>query len=140
MGAAASTHTHPTGLIEVIEGRGDGEKVQDVLVPWILQTPRHSTSTEGAIGGDEDGTERKTFHRYYHLFKAGELRDLVHDAAREEGYTIVEEEDGTAGGSGMKSDVKWVRVRGEGWEADNWWLEGEVGIGPPPSSTTGDKR
>jgi hypothetical protein len=24
---------------------------------------------------------------------------------------------------------KWLRVRGIGWEADNWWIEAEVGLG-----------
>ena len=91
MGAAAEPDTHP-------------EKIQDVLVPWVLQ------------GGE------RVFHRYYHLFEEGELRDLVRAAAEEEGFEM--RMGGEEGGG------KWVRVKAEGWEADNWWLEGEVGVGP----------
>jgi len=31
--------------------------------------------------------------------------------------------------NGESGDGKWLRIRGEGWEADNWWVEAEVGVG-----------
>jgi len=49
--------------------------------------------------------------------------------------------DGTDGGQIGKASVadgdaersrKWLRVKGVGWEADNWWLEAEVGVGDAP--------
>jgi tRNA (uracil-5-)-methyltransferase TRM9 len=88
----------------------------------------------GEEGGGEAGP--KVFHRYYHLFVAGELRKLVEDAGREEGLNVIHQ-----GGQDNKIDEnieadigeqdRWMSVVGEGWEADNWWLEGEVGIGFP---------
>lgn len=53
---------------------------QDQLVPWVLR---------------EDKKEGKTFHRYYHLFKQGELEELI----REAGGEIVR----------------------NGYDRDNWW-------------------
>jgi tRNA (uracil-5-)-methyltransferase TRM9 len=101
---------------------------------------------------EEKEEEEKVFNRYYHLFVEGELRDLIHQAGMEEGYRILppispslssststspsslpsstptptctknsQDQDGAGG--------KWLRIRGEGWEADNWWVEAEVGVG-----------
>ncbi|WWC63692.1 uncharacterized protein I303_106297 [Kwoniella dejecticola CBS 10117] len=84
--------------------------------------------------------EPKVYHRYYHLFIEGELREMVVQAAKEEGFEIVP--DGNESDPlethlaelklrGRKKDdgsgKKWLRVRGVGWEADNWWIECEVG-------------
>lgn len=84
--------------------------------------------------------EAQVFHRYYHLFLRGELRELVERAAREDGYIVLADhpEGAESGHSGVEAegrgdtdvDVeanKWLRIRGVGWEADNWWIEGEVG-------------
>ena len=58
---------------------------QDVMVPWVMK---------GAPAGSKD-TGTKTFHRYYHLYRSGELeRDIS-----------------AAGGT----------VLGAGYEKDNWW-------------------
>jgi tRNA (uracil-5-)-methyltransferase TRM9 len=97
-------------------------KIQDVLVPWVLK----------AKAGEEDIIH----HRYYHLFIKGELREMVLEAAKAEGYRTPDEDEGGNGGSageedyGGSGDEAWLRVRGEGWEADNWWIEAEVGKGP----------
>ncbi|KAL9122818.1 MAG: hypothetical protein Q9187_000628 [Circinaria calcarea] len=66
--------------------RGWGESdEQDVMVPWVMKQ-------KGSKGNDD---ESKTFHRYYHLYRSGELeRDIV-----------------AAGGIVMES----------GYEKDNWW-------------------
>lgn len=58
---------------------------QDVMVPWIMKQSNTGSSAE----------KSKTFNRYYHLYRKGELE---HD--------IVE-----AGGHVVKS----------GYEKDNWW-------------------
>jgi tRNA (uracil-5-)-methyltransferase TRM9 len=67
----------------------------------------------------------QVFHRYYHLFVKGELATLVQDAGRAEGFTVV---DSVPTGTGEKEGGKWLRVVEEGYEKDNWWLEGEVGL------------
>lgn len=66
--------------------RGWGESdEQDVMVPWVMKQ-------KGSESNDE---ESKIFHRYYHLYRSGELeRDIV-----------------AAGGIVIES----------GYEKDNWW-------------------
>lgn len=138
-------------------GSGE-ERVQDVLVPWVLTAPQTKKEkvpkTRKPKGkGRNEGIREKTapdpvqetivsqpelpadaeqpeapkvFHRYYHLFVEGELGQNVRQAGVEEGYRVVEADEGGSIGDG----VKWLRIVSEGWEADNWWLEGEVGVGP----------
>jgi len=111
---------------------------------------------EVEIGADQEKTEEqqekmeeeeeKVFNRYYHLFIEGELRDLIHQAGREEGYRILPSACSTTSDptsiststdrnpqeteSTTETETgKWLRIRGEGWEADNWWVEAEVGVG-----------
>lgn len=60
---------------------------QDVMVPWVMKT--------GKKNPNEDGTTEKTFQRYYHLYRSGEL----------------EEDIKAAGGV----------VTSSGYEKDNWW-------------------
>ncbi|KAL8691776.1 MAG: hypothetical protein Q9218_003077 [Villophora microphyllina] len=65
-------------------GWDDGNE-QDIMVPWVMKTP--STEIGDAIS--------RTFNRYYHLYREGELES-----------NIVE-----AGGCVLES----------GYEKDNWW-------------------
>ena len=66
--------------------RGWGEDdEQDVMVPWVMKQKDATNGGEGC----------RTFQRYYHLYRKGELED-----------NIVK-----AGGSIVKS----------GYEKDNWW-------------------
>lgn len=60
---------------------------QDVMVPWVMKT--------GKTNPNEDGSTEKTFQRYYHLYRSGELEDDV------------------AGVGG--------EVLEAGYEKDNWW-------------------
>lgn len=131
-----------------------GRKEQDVLVPWVLQRPSSSSTSStprpppvdnpapNTAPDSDSSTARdhspqpQVFERYYHLFTAGELRQLVHDAAEEEGFVLLpnlaekgEEANCTAPPQKVPEGRKWLRVCGEGWEMDNWWLEGEVGLG-----------
>lgn len=64
------------------EGHG-----QDVMVPWVMKSGKKHPA--------EDGLTEKTFHRYYHLYRSGEL----------------EEDIGAVGG----------KVAESGYEKDNWW-------------------
>lgn len=73
--------------------RGWGEKDdQDVMVPWVMRGSKKAKDEAGAPAPTED----RTFHRYYHLYREGELKaDII-----------------TAGGEVL--DV--------GYEKDNWWV------------------
>ena len=63
---------------------GEGDE-QDVMVPWVMKQDRDDEGLEGT----------KTFNRYYHLYKQGELERDIENA----GGTILE----------------------SGYERDNWW-------------------
>ncbi|KAF3765805.1 S-adenosyl-L-methionine-dependent methyltransferase, partial [Cryphonectria parasitica EP155] len=58
---------------------------QDLLVPWVMKAPQQKKKKE-----------EKTFHRFYHLYKKGELEEDVL----------------AAGGEVLRS----------GYERDNWWV------------------
>lgn len=118
---------------------GPEVKIQDVLVPWVLK----------GKAGEEDVVH----HRYYHLFVKGELKEMVLRAARVEEYRTPTSP-GPGPGPGSKDKGRetiqeeeqgpWLRIKGEGWEADNWWIEAEVGKGPyrpdPTSTSTPDSE
>ncbi|EAT90995.1 hypothetical protein HBH56_173340 [Parastagonospora nodorum] len=76
---------------------------QDVMVPWVLKQKKEKkgrqrkgevAKSEEVDGQGEEGGD-KTFLRYYHLYRKGELEDDV----REAGGVVVE----------------------SGYEKDNWW-------------------
>jgi tRNA (uracil-5-)-methyltransferase TRM9 len=62
----------------------DDSHPQDVMVPWVLK--------QKAL---DSATQEKVLHRYYHLYRKGELEDNVH----------------AAGGEVIQC----------GYEKDNWW-------------------
>lgn len=64
----------------------DTGDAQDVMVPWIIKD-----NTKGAPKSEQD----KTYDRYYHLYRKGELEDDI----------------AAAGGTILES----------GYEKDNWW-------------------
>jgi tRNA (uracil-5-)-methyltransferase TRM9 len=78
---------------------------QDVMVPWVLKQKKEKKvrqrKGDGASNGDVDREEEekatgdKTFLRYYHLYKKGELEQDIAEA----------------GGVVLES----------GYEKDNWW-------------------
>ena len=111
----------PEAETETESKEGPEVKIQDVLVPWVLK--------------GKTGEEDVVHHRYYHLFVQGELREMVLEAAREEGYRTPTaltsgDKEATPEGATPEGEGPWLRVKGEGWEADNWWIEAEVGKGP----------
>ena len=63
----------------------DESDEQDVMVPWVM---KHRTSRDGA-------EQSKTFERYYHLYRRGELENDIMQA----GGVVIE----------------------HGYEKDNWW-------------------
>ncbi|MCJ1314470.1 tRNA methyltransferase, has a role in tRNA modification [Agyrium rufum] len=67
----------------------DENHEQDVMVPWVLQEKRSGTGEAGKPPSNI------TFHRYYHLYKVGELEEDINEA----------------GGKVLES----------GYERDNWW-------------------
>ncbi|KAF2160830.1 hypothetical protein M409DRAFT_70149 [Zasmidium cellare ATCC 36951] len=72
--------------------RGWSEKDdQDVMVPWVMKGSKKTKDESGSEAASTD----KTFHRYYHLYRKGELE---HDVE-------------TAGGQVVEA----------GYEKDNWW-------------------
>ncbi|KAJ2359319.1 tRNA methyltransferase, has a role in tRNA modification [Coemansia erecta] len=64
---------------------------QDVLVPWVVPGSRAQSQGEGSQGSD------RVYHRYYHLFREGELKQL---AEQIDGCTVVE----------------------SGYDKDNWYV------------------
>ncbi|GAB1740442.1 hypothetical protein NU219Hw_g5547t1 [Hortaea werneckii] len=96
-------------------GWSDGDE-QDVMVPWVMRASKGTKGKgkgqkkkEGGKEGEEQGSSGqptgeseglaeggdKTFHRYYHLYRQGELEEDVRAAGGE----VVE----------------------GGYEKDNWW-------------------
>lgn len=79
---------------------------QDVFVPWT--TSKQATADVGP------SQEPQTLNRYYHLFRQGELQDLVRQAADALGLAFGDDNTSSAGR---------VAVVREGYEADNWFVE-----------------
>ena len=65
----------------------DKGDTQDVMVPWVMKQ---------GVKGEKNAAEEKTFKRYYHLYREGELEEDV----REAGGAIID----------------------HGYERDNWWV------------------
>ncbi|KAK4962486.1 tRNA methyltransferase, has a role in tRNA modification [Elasticomyces elasticus] len=66
---------------------------QDVMVPWVMRGSKKLAQAESA---GQSVSEDRTFHRYYHLYRKGELESDVVQAGGE----VVE----------------------AGYEKDNWWV------------------
>ena len=72
---------------------------QDIMVPWVMKgssggKPRGESGNSS--GEKSSSTEDRTFNRYYHLYRKGELEEDVVEA----GGVVLE----------------------GGWERDNWWV------------------
>lgn len=63
---------------------------QDVMVPWVMKTGKR-----GLGNGEKSGPIERTFQRYYHLYRSGELEESIKAAHGE--------------------------VLQSGYERDNWW-------------------
>ena len=73
-----------------------------MFVPWV-----HNT--------DAFQEHPKVYHRYYHMFAEGELRQLVGEAAKELGLELSER--------GVEHKGKGLTVVQEGWERSNYYIE-----------------
>ncbi|KAJ1893209.1 tRNA methyltransferase, has a role in tRNA modification [Kickxella alabastrina] len=73
---------------------------QDVLVPWVVPGFRGAKGTDDNVGNSVEGQRDKVYHRYYHLFREGELVALFEQAG---GCSVVE--------SGYDKDNWYVIVR-----------------------------
>ncbi|KAF7872307.1 hypothetical protein EAF04_003231 [Stromatinia cepivora] len=69
----------------------DSTNPQDVMVPWVMRTGK-KVAADGSIS---EPASEKTFQRYYHLYRAGELEEDI----RAVGGLVVD----------------------SGYEKDNWW-------------------
>lgn len=93
---------------------------QDVLVPWALTPPKKpakdpsvgGTDTSPSPSAEEQNAPTETsqiFHRYYHLFREGELADLANEAIADLSASTV----------GKDETVSVSRV---GYDRDNWYV------------------
>ena len=88
MHAAGKALIYVWALEQKTSRRGwDEGHEQDVMVPWVMK--------QKAAGNKELELKEKTFERYYHLYRKGELEEDIE----------------TAGG----------RIIESGYERDNWW-------------------
>ena len=74
-------------------GWSEGDE-QDVMVPWIMRGSKRAASDQSHDDSADHGRD-KVFHRYYHLYRKGELERDVRSA----GGTLID----------------------TGYEKDNWW-------------------
>lgn len=61
--------------IQVAAGRNIFQQ-QDLLVPWHLKKTSESSHTSTDHQTQENQTQEQVFHRFYHVFKRGELEQL----------------------------------------------------------------
>ena len=133
-----SKRTIPTGAddsvaLTVTKGR-------DVYVPWVLNplTPEtrppkrrrkqasRDSSPIGLVEGEvaapaQQSDPPKVFHRYYHMFARGELRELVIGAAAEMGLFIGSSLEAKSTHNGV--ETAGLEIVADGWERSNYFVE-----------------
>ncbi|KAI8451106.1 hypothetical protein BY996DRAFT_4586444 [Phakopsora pachyrhizi] len=92
---------------------------RDVFVPWTFNSDSLA-----------EGQNKKTFNRFYHLFREGELVELIDSAAKI--LRLKKMNNLKVGNNSEEKEGEdcwngWYRIVRDGWEADNWWAEFEVG-------------
>jgi tRNA (uracil-5-)-methyltransferase TRM9 len=92
----------PPDAQETVEVPPSAQEGVDVFVPWVRSA---SVSKE----------RPEVYHRYYHMFAEGELRQLVSQAAAELDLEVGERIKGRQG--------KGLTVVQEGWERSNYYIE-----------------
>jgi len=120
------------------ERRGDAREMSVDVEPTPSSTTEDSTTATAAASSIppappappivEEEEPPRVYQRYYHLFKAGELQDLLATACEEEGFEFIpfsDPEEGVEVGEGRK----WVKVVKQGWDRDNWFCEVQRGVG-----------
>jgi tRNA (uracil-5-)-methyltransferase TRM9 len=92
---------------------GEIDSKQDVFVPWTRMPANQDQKAN---------SDSPVFRRYYHLFRQGELENLVHEAASE--LDLVQFDSSSA--------KRGYRVVDGGWEKGNWWIE--IVLGSPSTA------
>ncbi|KDN52219.1 hypothetical protein K437DRAFT_254401 [Tilletiaria anomala UBC 951] len=101
------------------------EKPQDVLVPWVMSTGGSGRKAKRKEASKADCENEKVkaldeappvYQRYYHLFKEGELEEIVASAAASFADSLYAE-----GYSGSDPSKLFVKRQCSGWEKGNWW-------------------
>lgn len=100
-----STSDTPTGTTTgngMGMGTGTGTMASTSTSPSASPTASGTTTTTmttiSAVNAADAVPEPTVYHRYYHLFIAGELEKLVRDAAEVEGYDVYSASTGSDGG------------------------------------------
>jgi tRNA (uracil-5-)-methyltransferase TRM9 len=83
------------------------------------QLGRKESANAEAVGGDP-----RIYHRYYHMFDEGELRELVCEASEELGL-VVSPPSGEERGKG----VRYIDIVQDGWEKSNFYVELRLSVG-----------
>lgn len=84
---------------------------QDVFVPWKHQEGQGKRAVVATVAQSQSSASELVYQRYYHLFRAGELRSLLAQAASDElgdsdfHFLIIDEH--------------------EKWESGNWSIVGQ---------------
>ena len=94
---------------------------QDVFVPWVLSSQtlsKANVKTEEPSGTAE---QSKIFHRYYHMFARGELRQLVEEAAFELDLEVGSPTESQEQGRGKPTQG--LEITQDGWERSNYYVE-----------------
>jgi len=99
----------------------DYSKVQDVLVPWVMNNHSSSCSSD-----DKASEKPHTYNRYYHLFREGELIQLVQRAAESLGLAFKPRGSDSLEPAASSLQNHSCLIKQHGWEADNWWVEVEL--------------
>ncbi|KAK0553906.1 tRNA methyltransferase, has a role in tRNA modification [Tilletia horrida] len=121
--SASNTDGQPEAQPEEPSAPAAAAAEQDLLVPWVTSSSSSSSSGPASKDGpskDSNGTIASTsadqqpavFQRFYHVFRQGELEDLVQKAA-----SGLREEAQRTGAI----QIPEVRLQGSGWERGNWW-------------------
>ncbi|TFK54955.1 S-adenosyl-L-methionine-dependent methyltransferase [Heliocybe sulcata] len=87
----------------------------DVFVPWVLKEPSSKPDTPAQA----TQASAKVFNRFYHMFAAGELEQLVTEAAEDMKLQVVSKQLRTTVAAGV-SGVTAVQT---GWERSNYYIE-----------------
>jgi len=83
----------------------------DAFVPWVLNAgPKADTASKPS-----NDQERKIFKRYYHFFAAGELRQLVCEAAETLGFVV--------GPPSTECGQRGLEIVKDDYEKSNWYIE-----------------
>ncbi|KZT26268.1 S-adenosyl-L-methionine-dependent methyltransferase [Neolentinus lepideus HHB14362 ss-1] len=115
-----------TGETQVVTDKD--KRGVDVFVPWVLKEPSSNRSNIPARHTSHQGTSpltimhessAKAFNRFYHMFAAGELEQLVIEAAEDMNIQLGPK----STDSSINAGVSGIAVVQSGWERSNYYIE-----------------